>query len=97
MLPAFRDVRLIPIDAASSGGDGSFDLEWRRHIDEHLPIYLATGRRQGSCRYCANLDTWERAAFRREGSDWLRQYSHLCTLPAPGPGPGRGGGTRRGH
>lgn len=97
VLPAFRDVRLIPIDAASGGGGGAFDLQWRRHIDDHLPIYVATGQRQPDCRYCANLDTWEDASFRREGSDWLRQFNYLCTLPPSGGGGGSGGGTRRGH
>ena len=97
VLPAFRDVRLIPIDAASGGADGAFDIAWRRHIDEHLPIYAASGTRENDCRYCRLIGTFEDAAFRQPGIDWLLVNSDLCTLPPPGGGGGGGGGTRRGH
>ena len=96
--PAFRQVRLMPVDAASMPGGGSFDLDWRRHVVEHLPAYLAGGPSMldGSCRFCARLATWEDAGFRREGVDWLSLHSDRCTVSSPGPG-GRGGGTRRAH
>ena len=95
VLPAYRAVRLIPIDAATSGADGSFDIDWRRHCVEHLPPYLGTGALAGGCRYCDRIRRFEDAAFRRQGSDWLRENSYKCTLPSHGGG--HGGGTRRGH
>lgn len=97
VLPAFRDVRLIPIDAASTGSDGFFDLAWRRHIIEHLPAYLAFGTRAPNCWYCTRLATWDDAVFRQDGMDWLAENSDRCTRPPPGGGGSRGGGTRRGH
>lgn len=97
VLPAFREVRLIPVDAATGPAGGAFNLEWRRHIEEHLPSYLSAGLLEAGCRYCDDLRTWENAAFRRKGSEWLSRHSHLCTLPSGGGGGGRGGGTRRGH
>ena len=96
VLPAFRDIRLIPMDAASSGSDGSFDIGWRRHTDEHLPVYASCGRLEDNCRYCRLIKRFEDAAFRNEGILWLRENHELCTLPPPS-GPGHGGGTRRGH
>lgn len=97
VVPAFRDVRLIPIDAASGGAGGAFDILWRRHIDEHLPIYTATGRLSDGCGYCGLIQIFEDTEFRRQGREWLLENNALCTLPPPGGGGGRGGGTRRGH
>lgn len=97
VLPAFRDVRLIPIDAATSGGDGSFDVEWRRHTDEHIPVYLSCGRLEDGCTYCSRIRRFEEDAFRNAGIAWLRQNHEQCTRPPPGGGGGRGGGSRRGH
>jgi len=105
VLPAFREARLIPVDAASSGSGGGYDLEWRHHIEEHLPEYLQHGPQPYNCRYCASLRTWELPAFRAEGRAWLKVNWRLCTLPGggggggggPGPGGGRSGGARRGH
>ncbi len=96
VLPAYRDVRLIPVDAASGGDGGTFDIRWRRHIDEHLPRYTATGDLAHDCGYCRQIRTFEDADFRRQGIDWLLVNSDRCTLAPPGGG-GRGGGTRRGH
>ncbi len=96
VLPAFRDIRLIPIDAASSGGKGAFDLDWRRHTDEHLPVYLETGAITPGCRFCALIRKFENPAFRKVGSEWLVENHGLCTLPSHSGGH-RGGGTRRGH
>lgn len=97
VLPAFHDVRLIPIDAASGSDNGFFDLTWRRHIIEHLPLYIASGTTTPGCWYCAQLTRWDDPAFRAEGVDWLDLHSDRCTRPPPGGGGGRGGGTRRGH
>lgn len=94
--PVFRDVRLIPIDAATSGGDGSFDIEWRHHTDEHLPIYTDCGRLEDGCTYCSRIRRFEDAAFRNAGIAWLKKNHEQCTRPPPGGG-GHGGGSRRGH
>lgn len=95
VMPAYGNVRLIPLDAATSGGDGSFDIGWARHCREHLPDYLDTGALDGGCRYCRRISAFEDPAFRRQGSGWLSTNSYKCTLPSYGRG--RGGGSRRGH
>jgi len=95
ILPAFRDVRLIPMDAASSGNDATFDIAWHRHTGEHLTPYLASGTLVDGCRYCRDIRRFEDPKFRRAGSEWLSVNSYKCTLPSFGTG--RGGGTRRGH
>ena len=97
VLPAFRDVRLIPVDASSAPAAGAFDLEWRRHVADHLPLYLQFGPGDEPCWYCARLRTWENPEFRQTGVDWLSLFSHRCVLTPPGPGGRRGGGRRRGH
>ena len=97
VLPAFRDVRLIPVDASSASSTGGFDLAWRRHCTEHLPRYLLNGPdSSATCRYCRNLATWERPAFRESGVAWLSTNSWQCTIDPPSGG-GSGGGTRRAH
>jgi len=95
VLPAFRAVRLIPVDAASGSENSSSDVAWVRHIRSHLRPYLDTGPRVSGCRYCSALAVWENAAFRQEGSDWLGLYCDTCRISAPGSH--RGGGSRRGH
>lgn len=99
VLPAYHDIRLIPIDASSAGAAGSFDLDWRDHIESHLPDYMKnglSGLKPGSCWYCQQLVTWENAGFRQTGKDWLVQHSGECNQGGPGGG-GNGGGTHRGH
>ncbi|MBR4612397.1 MAG: hypothetical protein IKO40_06730 [Kiritimatiellae bacterium] len=95
VLPSYRDIRLIPLDAASYGNDSSFDIDWRQHCDSHLPDYLDNGALAAGCRYCVLLGRFEDSTFRRQGSEWLSTNSYKCTLPSYGHG--RGGGTRRGH
>ena len=97
VLPAFRNVRLIPIDAASGSENNSSDIEWVRHIKSHLQTYLDTGpSAASSCRYCQALAIWEIHAFRQEGIDWLELYCNDCQVRSGG-GTNRGGGSRRGH
>jgi len=96
VLPAFRDVRLIPIDASSAPAGGTYDLEWRRHIEKHLPDYMANGPRDYPCWYCRQLVVWEDPLFRQEGVEWLSKNSALCKLGG-GSGGRDGGGRRRGH
>ncbi|MCL1856364.1 MAG: hypothetical protein FWF84_01790, partial [Kiritimatiellaeota bacterium] len=100
VVPAFREVRLIPVDTAHGGGLGAFDLAWRRHVDEHLPTYMRQGPDacppDGSeCRYCHLLTVWEESAFRTNGFDWLSSNSWMCTVSPPTGG--RGGGSSYGH
>lgn len=99
VLPAFRDIRLIPIDASSAPAGGAFNLKWREHIEGHLPDYMQGGPTAGRaavCWYCAQLLTWENPLFRQTGIDWLEDYSDTCQTYG-GPGGGGGGGRRRGH
>ncbi len=98
VLPAFHDVRLIPVDASSAPAAGGFNLDWRKHIEDHLPDYMNNGPSSLStaCFYCRQLRTWESVAFRQSGVDWLTENSGQCTARGGGGG-GRGGGTRRGH
>ena len=106
VLPAFRDVRLIPIDASSAPEGGAFNLDWRDHIEMHLPGYtdesgiyhpgyMATGETVPGCWYCLQLVMWESPIFRQTGIDWLKENSDSCQSYV-GPG-GHGGGSRRGH
>jgi hypothetical protein len=97
VLPAFHDVRLIPVDASSAPSQGGFNLDWRKHIEEHLPVYMEFGpsHLSSSCYYCRQLKTWEIPSFRQSGVNWLDYNSNQCTISVSGGG--RGGGTRRGH
>lgn len=94
-LPVFSDVRLIPLDAASGGGGGTFNMKWRRHCAEHLPKYLASGSTQEDCRYCRALRRFEPKEFRMSGVRWLSTNSWKCTIAPPGGRPG--GGSRHAH
>ena len=97
VLPAFTDVRLIPVDT-STGTSGGSRAGWATHIREHLPPYVQEGTEAlvGGCWYCEQLRTWERDRFRKTGVDWLDEYADTC-YQATGGGPGSSGGTRRGH
>jgi len=97
VLPVFHNVRLIPIDTSSAPYGGGYNIAWRKHIAEHLPEYMINGPPTTTdCWYCQQLIQWEDESFRQSGIDWLKENSHLCTLPSYGGGR-RGGGTRRGH
>ena len=96
VLPAFRNVRLIPVDAATGSENNSADLEWVRHVRSHLHPYLEQGPQKNNCRYCDALALWEISELRQQGIEWLALYSGNCREPG-GSGPRRGGGTRRGH
>lgn len=111
LLPAFHDVRLIPVDASSAPAAGAFDIAWRIHIENHLPGYtdssgnfLAGYMDMGvnapalspSCWYCQQLLQWEVPQFRENGITWLNANSNACLVSGSGPG-SPGGGSRRGH
>jgi hypothetical protein len=85
------------VDASPGGAGGSFDISFRRHIEQHLVPYLrdGTSKLHGGCWYCRQLLRWEDASFRQTGVAWLKKNSGRCTVHTQGPGPG--GGTRHGH
>jgi Flp pilus assembly protein TadG len=98
VLPAFRNVRLIPADTASGSNSSTSDVEWMIHVTKHLKPYMEIGTTSpGNCGYCRALVTWEPKPFRQGGIDWLKLNSHLCKIPTGGGGGHRGGGSRRGH
>lgn len=110
VLPAFTDVRLIPVSASSRQGAGSYNLGWRRHIEEHLPGfedengrwlagYMSSGPGAPACsfgcHFCRQLRVWEHDSFREAGFEWLKDNSHECTATDGGTKPG--GGTQIAH
>ncbi len=99
VLPAYRDVRLIPVDASSGSGGGGFNLAWRDHIEKHLDDYMAGGpsATPSSCWYCRQLRAWERESLRQSGVRWLEQHSESCRPAGGGGGDSGSGGSRRGH
>lgn len=103
VLPAFHDLRLFPVDASSAPAGGAFNMDWRDHVEKHLPDYMQNGPaalHPGECWYCQQLVVWENPAFRQEGIDWLAQFSARCNVHGGHGGHGGGGGgggRRRGH
>ena len=80
------------------------DPDWVHHIlpdpetgESHLTLYLARGpdATAGGCGYCMALRSWEHEFFRRQGVEWLKEYSGTCRRP--GGGGGHRGGTHHGH
>jgi len=98
VLPAFHDVRLIPVDSSTMPAGGGYNIGWRNHIEEHLPLYMEQGPANlPNCFYCNQLSQWENPALRAEGVAWLQLYSNQCTATGGPGGGGPGGGTRTGH
>lgn len=100
VLPAFRDVRLIPLSASSGSAEGSYNILWRIHIEEHLPRYMEQGLSglDDTCWYCAQLRRWENPEFRRRGIAWIDKNSNTCLQVSGGGGGGSpGGGTQIAH
>jgi len=98
VLPAFREVRLIPVDTSFSGGQGRLRPGWTEFILFHLPDYVRFGPEvlpSGNW-YANQLRTWEDPEFRLDGVEWLLEYSGSCTEPSGGGG-GNTGGTYHGH
>lgn len=98
VLPAFRDIRLMPVDASTGGAGGSFDISFRKHLAMHLAPYLRDGTSalHLGCWYCRQLVVWEDAEFRRTGVEWLKKNSGRCTVTPGGHG-GDHGGSIHGH
>jgi Flp pilus assembly protein TadG len=99
VIPAFHDVRLIPLDTSSAPYGGAFDLEWQRHINDHLTNYILHGTSglTAGCYFCNQLRIWERSSFRNAGLKWLDDDDNVQTCTATSPGSRHGGGTSRGH
>lgn len=104
VIPAYHEVRLIPVDASSMPSGGGYNLEWRDHVEVHLPVYMSGGpeeikrdKEMNRCWYCQQLVAWEAPSLRQSGIDWLAVNSHLCNLPSGPGGSHRNGGSRRGH
>ena len=97
VLPAFEEIRMIPVDASTAPAAGSRP-GWGVHIHDHLPPYVNIGLSglDGGCWYCQQLMTWENSSFRSSGLAWLEEHHDECQIPVGGPG-GPGGGGRRGH
>jgi hypothetical protein len=96
VLPAYTDIRLIPVDTSSAPAGGSAP-GWAAHIYDHLDPYLQRGLDglTPACWYCDQLRAWEPQTFRTQGVDWLEVNSQRCQRP--GNSGTDGGGTRRGH
>jgi hypothetical protein len=95
VLPVFREVRLIPMDASSAPAAGSRP-GWWQHIQNHIQPYASGGpdELEAGCWYCQQLAVWEDDDIRQEGLDWLEENSASCAQPG---GPGSSGGGRLGH
>ncbi len=99
VLPAYSDVRLIPISASSTPSGGAFNIPWRIHIENHLLPYLEHGPSalDPHCWYCQQLKKWEDSSFRKEGADWLAIPENKARCYTGNGGGGPGGGTRIAH
>lgn len=97
VLPVFDAVRLVPIDAVGGKDLATADIEWVRHVREHIGYYLEHGPTAFTdCGYCKLLKQWERRSFRQEGVLWLKFNSGSCYRPTGGSYSGSGG-TAHGH
>lgn len=97
VLPVFDAVRLVPLDAVGGNDLATADIEWIRHVREHLDYYLEHGPAHFTdCGYCNILKHWEKRSFRQEGMTWLKFNSGSCYRPTGGSYSGSGG-TAHGH
>ena len=97
VVPGFRDVRLVPLDAAGGEELATADYSWVMHLREHLPVYMSRGPAWlgHGCFWCLQLKIWENRGFHLTGSNWLKYNSGTCRR---GTGGGGGhGGTSHGH
>ncbi len=90
----FREAQLVPMESVPRSPGYSTSPQWYHHVREHLPDYLATGPKTGSCYYCTQLSWWEGAANRDSVRTWLGQHGDSCSGDTPGD---RSGGHRYGH
>lgn len=101
VLPAYREVRLIPIDTSTGGWGGGIRPGWHDFIMNHLPQYIlyGPGVLPANNWYANQLRTWEQASFRARGLNWIALYAdERCQVNTGGGGGGGGrGGTYHGH
>lgn len=97
VVPAFTDVKLVPIDAVGGMELSTADYAWMEHVRKHLPVYFSNGpyATGSDCFYCTQLRRWENPMFRASGKSWLKYNSGSCSRPG---GPGYAvGGTSHAH
>jgi hypothetical protein len=105
VLPAFRDARLIPLDACSGDAGGGYDIDWVRHKHFHLPVYMQNGSTSAPrCWFCNQIVRWESDPWFESDANltwvtpgWENNPANCPPPPPGGPGGGGGGGRRRGH
>jgi hypothetical protein len=100
VLPAYTDIRLIPIDTSMSGGNDQLRPGWIEFITNILPDYMVGGPSVLPMDnwYARQLVTWETDIFRLTAINWLLTNSASCEQSSPGPGSGgSSGGTRFGR
>ena len=92
IVPAFTDVKLVPVDSVGGMDLATADYEWMTHVREHLPVYLSKGPYATGidCFYCSQLRKWENPMFRATGKSWLKYNAGSCSRPS-GPGNAVGG------
>ena len=100
VIPAFTDVRLIPVGTANSTGQGGHREGWVEFVVTILPAYLESGpivlSNWPGNYFAQQLVTWEIPGFRQAGITWIENYADTCRQPS-GPGGGPGGGTNFGR
>ncbi|MBI3985639.1 MAG: hypothetical protein HY343_01855 [Lentisphaerae bacterium] len=103
VLPAFHEVRLIPVDASSAPAAGAYDMAWQDHIENHLSDYMADGLSAlaSDCLYCQQLVVWENPLVRNGALDYIGATNasgqRIHCQVGGGGGTSPGGGRRRGH
>jgi hypothetical protein len=107
VLPAFNNVRLIPVQ--HDVGDIRGSEAWWYHVYHHLPDYLSRGPNaldansnglvDYDCRYCQDLLYWEDSTFRADGLEWLSNPDNTrkCLRGGGGGGGGGSGGPPHRH
>jgi len=100
VMPAFRAVRLVPVDTARGAEFNTADASWVEHVRRHIRPYMERGPSglppaAAGCVWCDALRLWEQAAFREYGLRWLEVNSGTCRRG--GGGPGGHGGSAHGH
>jgi hypothetical protein len=109
VLPAFRDVRLVPVDSAgispppdidngdADSGTGSIPENHYKHVYDYL--YNGAASLEPNCSHCKLIVKWDPqfTDFQQRGSALLRTaWTTNCPTSAPGGG-GGGGGSAHGH
>ena len=97
VLPAFEQVRLVPLALADERDLSTADDAWLDHVREHVPR-LFDANADGlspTCGYCAQLKKWDDPKFRSRAAEWVAANAETCLRG--GGGGGGGGGTSYAH